>query len=163
MPYFSLMKNHHKISSSHNNEFYCWHQWQHINDNISNNLPLCHWWKHTNFIHNLPLWWCFSPLKLLSPFDINGKGFLPLWLIYVFLYVSYQNLNLGNSPYNHAMSSITEWLPLSIFSLFLWLFSPFVSKRVVLPDKVSPLVISTRCHVYYYIQHTNLHLGFFHL
>ena len=38
-----------------------------INDNISNNLPLCHWWQHT--LKTPP----FDVLLEFSPFDINGK------------------------------------------------------------------------------------------
>jgi hypothetical protein len=121
---------------------------------MSNNLPLCCWWKHTNFIKKIPLWWWFSPLKSLSPFNINGKGFLLLWLISVYMYATDQNMNSGNSPYNHSLPTSTKWIPLSICSLCLWLLSPFVSKREALRNKVSPPVISIRCHVYHYIQHT---------
>ena len=98
------MKIHHKNLSSHHNDIDYWHQWQHINENMPNNLPLCHWGKKIKFILILPLWWCFSPLKFLSPFDINGKGLLPLWSTYVFLHVVDQNMNFGNSPMESCFS-----------------------------------------------------------
>jgi len=98
-----------------------------INDYMSNNLPLCHWWKHTKFIHKIPLWWWLSPMKLLSPFDINGKWFLPLWSTYVCLH----DTNQSNEPWVSPpaiMFFLTRWIPLSIFSLCLWILFPFVSK-----------------------------------
>ena len=55
-----------------------------INDNLVNNLPLCHWWQlqsspleRASFVHKSPP---FSSLplpslfKFFSPFRINGKG-----------------------------------------------------------------------------------------
>ena len=43
----------------------CWHQWPcnvGINDNLINNIPLCHWWKHYNSSwEHIPLIHKFSP------------------------------------------------------------------------------------------------------
>ena len=47
-----------------------WHQWQ----LLINNLPLWHWWQHKYS----PCDHDTSSYNILSPFDINGKGLLPL-------------------------------------------------------------------------------------
>ena len=99
---------------------------------------------------NIPLWWCFPLMKFSSyevsflwsfspPLTSMEKGFSSCSKA---LYVTDQNLNLGNSSYNHVFPAIIEWLPVSICCLTASDYSPpLFLKRYLFLTRFLPLLI----------------------
>ena len=137
-----------------------WHQWQlnghyksrvGINDNLLNNLPLCHWWKHScnnsYFVKIiLPLSSSFSPFYSSLPFWHQWQR-VPICqsscdftVFYSICYILFAPpvimlclLPLSScyvcSPYHHALSALSpplslraKGIPLDVFHILFMIF-----------------------------------------